>query len=1055
MPRANLPSDPLLRAIASSLLWGASFGWCGGLFLSIQRHFDLPPSAAVAVGRVSIDRWSKEADYLSALFFFIAVGIGTVLVRPVTEWLMSTWSRGLAFASLEARDRFLLRQTLLLALPLMLAPLFFLTTRKEMWGVLLPLLLAFALCQAHRALVRDRWRRELFLGDSATFLGLVLAEAASWIVFRYLVTGSRIGHIATLFLELIFIGVFLALGVSTAILISRLLSFAGRPPAEAFRYVAMCGVPLLFLPFLGLFLISQQWIVIGCAAAVVLSALTWREIPLPRPQVVRRLLALLFWPAFIFAIAYASTVATSSWIDLFHRGETLGPASDYLRGKKPYSEVFALHGMLEDGLLDAWLMELFGRSADVALTRIAIIGSLALPALFLLAFVMFDSIPLALATVAFGMFTFVDNTRVVFQITVATLLLAGLRRGGGGWFLSAGALAGVTLFYSLDVGLYSIAASAAALSLLALLRRTAWKTVGTFLAGVLAGAAPFVIYLATLGSLGAFFETSFLTIPAVIDAVWSLPYPKLWMPFRDLSLRTLADFVLGEQFRFILNPLLLAIAIIVVTRAIVARRVAELETALIVITTSALLAQRSALGRADFPHQHFAAFLLPPIFVALILMARRTTRSLDTPSHRAFTGFVATAAGALLLVALWVPDLIAMRLDSLTRYRPRISGIGYEDPAGERVRERIELVTKAVARRTKKGDAIFDFSNQPSFYFFTDRANPTRFYQVPITSPVRFQREVLRDLERTKPPLVLRGSPEGYDRFDGISNSLRAQAVAAYIDERYELRQVVRGVELWERKRASRPFDEKRYLSLIRIPQSGDEVARERMVFPAVGSVAGAGGSVWRGDLTVHNMFETPLQLTVRYAESARVSERSLTVSPLRTVTLVDVVGAWFGRPGTRGMLTIRYPKDRRPVATLTGYDTTRPQSRFPEQPLSSLLAATAEAPADSMVIAGAAGDERRRVNVGVVNTGEGAARFIIEVRQPDGSIVGVCTQSAIDENGTFLLVDAAPKLGVPLDGQRTIHVRMLQGSAVAYASVIDGVAGTHYTIPAVPAARR
>jgi hypothetical protein len=88
-----------------------------------------------------------------------------------------------------------------------------------------------------------------------------------------------------------------------------------------------------------------------------------------------KLAAYAILPALIYLVSYASTAQLSQWIDLFHRGETIGPASDYLRGKVPYRDVFVLHGMLEDGLLDSWLMQLFGRSLDVAIARSVIVGA--------------------------------------------------------------------------------------------------------------------------------------------------------------------------------------------------------------------------------------------------------------------------------------------------------------------------------------------------------------------------------------------------------------------------------------------------------------------------------------------------------------------------------------------------------------------------------------------------------------------------------------------------------------------------------------------------------
>ena len=134
----------------------------------------------------------------------------------------------------------------------------------------------------------------------------------------------------------------------------------------------------------------------------------------------------------------------------------------------------------------------------------------------------------------------------------------------------------------------------------------------------------------------------------------------------------------------------------------------------------------------------------------------------------------------------------------MRRHQRRILGV-YRDGRAEEVAHRVRYVSEEVRRLTRRREPIFDFSNQPAFYFFADRMNPTRFYQVPIASPRQFQAEIIRALERTKTKVILRTSPENYDEFDGVPNSVRAQAVAAYIDDVYRFFTTVRGVEIWKR----------------------------------------------------------------------------------------------------------------------------------------------------------------------------------------------------------------------------------------------------------------
>src|SRR5438132_12120726 len=131
---------------------------------------------------------------------------------------------------------------------------------------------------------------------------------------------------------------------------------------------------------------------------------------------------------------------------------------------------------------------------------------------------------------------------------------------------------------------------------------------------------------------------------------------------------------------------------------------------------------------------------------------------------------------------LWIPDLINAHYDELINYQRRVLH-AQRDPYAEEVAFRIDQVSKTIREFTRSNEPIFDFSNQPAFYFFADRPNPTRFYQVPIASPREFQSEVIAALERGKPKVIIRTAPEWYDEFDGIPNSMRAQAISAYIDD--------------------------------------------------------------------------------------------------------------------------------------------------------------------------------------------------------------------------------------------------------------------------------
>ncbi|MEO6487939.1 MAG: hypothetical protein ABIO78_08375 [Thermoanaerobaculia bacterium] len=1052
---------PLYRRIAAALLWLAAFAYATGVFFSITLLFrSLPPTAPVAIGIVPIEQYSKLRDYLGAALFMF-------LVPPLTVWFERIGGRLLARERERFRHRVNTRDmvvTALFTIPFVLSPVFYLTTGKAGWILFLPVAIAYGAVRGLHYRDSARWLRELGAAPLGPYHALIFCEALSWILYRYLVTGRRIAHISTLFLETVFVALFLALFWAVVVLMARLAQIHfGKDLARTFGRVATAGLPLVLLPLVPLFLSPTRRPAVYLIVALLLSALlAIRAKPLP-PVRARRLAAYLIIPGLIYCVSYAATAHHSQWVDLFHRGEAIGPASDYLRGKAPYRDVFVLHGLLEDGLLDAWLMEIFGRTLDVAVARTVVIGAFLSVSLWFLGLAVFQSIPLALLVVAIGSWTTAENNRTFFQVAAVALLWIGMRRRPSAAFVS-GVFAGVALFFSYEIGLYTIAGAVASAAVVALMSRfSTWdgvpplRVLGLFLAGSLAGGAPFIVYLASRGTLGDFVHLSFVVIPGIIDAVWSLPFPDLVSPFRrDLTLHTLADFVLREKFHLILSPLTIAISAVYLIRQTLRRRLGTIDFALAVLTVFAAIAQRTAFGRAEFRHQYFAAFLIGPMLVVLTILFVRSLRANwreEGEGHRAFVVAVGAAAIPLAVVLFWIPDLINARIDDFINYQRRVLRV-LHDPHAEEVNFRIDAVSQAIRRLTRAGEPIFDFSNQPAFYFFADRPNPTRFYQVPIASPARYQAEVIQTLERTKPKVVIRTSPENYDEIDGVSNALRAQAVAAYIDDTYRFYRSIRGVEIWTRIPAARPAELATYLRRIQLPAKNEVVRafRERMVFPVVGSTAGANGAFWVSELTLHNPFRDPISLSLRFIGGETHIDRRITLAPRQTMRWPDVVRTLFASDGI-GTLWIQHRQERAPVAVVKTADVARGGRHSVETPLTRRHAVTAGSDTPELTIVGipAPRPPWRRVNVGVVNVGIIAATFRIVATTRTGAMVGKPMEAGVPEDEVWLVNDIEREMGVQLDDTMTIRITAIAGTGVAFATVVESTGDTEF-LAATPA---
>jgi len=1039
------------RAI-SALLWVAAFCFATGIFLSATQLLrGLPPTPHVAVGRVTVENASKTRDYATAALFFALVPVLTIGFYRVGGRM----NESLRAAVHDEGKRNLI--SLLFVSPFFLAPFLYLTTFKWGWPVLIPVVLSQLIPRAVIAFEEKLWLRRLLSPELAPFHALVLSEAFAWILFRYVATVKRIAHIPTLFLEVVFVFLFLFIFWAAFLLIARLATFAiGIELEEAFKRIAVAGLPLVALPVLVVIYVPAR-LAIAVTLIAVLIAITVAFFTKTSESSsrIRAVTVYAVIPLLLYCLSYASLASFNQWVDLFHRGESLGPASDYLRGKIPYRDVFILHGLMHDGMLDAWLMELFGRSAEVSMARFAIFGSLASPALWYLAMALFNSIPLAIVVMFFGSLTTIDNERILFEIATLTLLVAGLRgRARPLLVFLAGIPAGIALFYSFDIGLYCVGGGV----LFLLFQKPRWVA-AAFIAGVAAGAAPFVIYLAFRGALGAFVENSFIVIPRIIDAVWSVPFPDLTSQFRqDLSLRTISDFLFSERVRFILNPLVIGIAMIVLLHGAIRKRRHPLDTALLALTSFALLTQRSALGRVDFSHQTFSAFLIGPIILVLILRLIDSVRESWQSRDRTVQAFL-VGAGALafaaFFTAMWIPDILNLRLNDLIGYGPRTTKT-IRDPLAREIEDRIGSVGFHVAELSPPGSPIFDFSNQPAFYFFFDRPNPTRFYQIPIMSPREFQRQAIVDLERAKPPLVIRRSPQDFDIFDGIDNVVRAQAVARYIDDHYNYVRTVTGVELWKRKAKTSPANVELYLREIRVPtvKELDVIGRRAtLVFPSVGSVPGANDSFWRSDLTLHNPWDQPMRLGLRYVSGSARLDRTVVLNPGRSMRWEDVVKTLFGAPDSRGVLWLHFRGDRGPVARVKTYDVSRASSGTVDRPLGSADSATSGSGLADLVIVGLPGGDQssRRINAGVVNVGRIPATFRVTVRTRDGVQVGRAVEEGLPEGESAFINNVEVATGATIDDTATVHITMIAGTGVGYASVVS-TEGYTQSIPAVPA---
>ncbi len=487
--------------ITGALLWVAAFAFACGVFFSVTlllRNF--PPTPPVATGIVTIQHVSKLHDYVTAALFFL-------LVPPLTVWLRRIGARVEAWHRRAVAPQHRTVASILFSVPYLLSPAFYLTTGKVGWVLLLPLVLSNGVPQALAFADHRLWLRRLLRRDLRPFHALIAAGGFSWILFRYLVTWKRIAHFPTLFLELVFLVLFVSIFVAIAVYIAMLASLLlGVELEDVIRRIAVGAAALVALPVIAIALVPTPHPARIVILALLAAALIASRVRDPNDRAVWKLAGWIVMPVLIYC--------------------------------------FVLHGMMEDGQLDAWLMQMFGRSVDVSVAESVVLGGCLALSLWYLGIVLFDSIPLALLVVALGAWTTAENSRTFFQVAAVAFFWHGLKRDRRLSLFAAGVLAAIALFFSYDIGIYTIAGGLLAIALLAIAARRDGApqlplrgALLFFVIGILAGSAPFIAFLAARGAAGDFFQISFVTLPRIIDAVWSLPFPDLVSTFRtDLNL---------------------------------------------------------------------------------------------------------------------------------------------------------------------------------------------------------------------------------------------------------------------------------------------------------------------------------------------------------------------------------------------------------------------------------------------------------------------------------------------------------------------------------------
>ena len=547
-----------------------------------------------------------------------------------------------------------------------------------------------------------------------------------------------------------------------------------------------------------------EWACLAAGIAALLLPLAGAARPLRAQRsaaVLRRVAVFVFLPGVFSALAAAACFRLPPIGNIFEDGHGLLPASEYMRGEVPYRDIVPGHGLVSDGLLQEMQLRIFGDDYRGIARGSKAVGAFFFPLIYAMGFAATGSAAvgfwgLFLSFLFFPQFWFF---RVMASLGALALCTRAARTKSQGAWLAAGVALPVTLLVSVDFAFYSSVATLAALFVSRGNRKVSARSL---LVGAALCAIVFALLFGALGFLGPFLHTTVVFLPALLPvyAQGVGPIPSALAQGAQIP-DVLASLVDRQVFYYaFLGFAFMAGASLLVRAPGVGSRGRALFPFLIWFGVGTI----SVIERQ---HVGYPSFVLP---IVVVLAARWIRGWRPWNSLRG-----AFAAGIVLLAVVVCRPvaLLASVLDVLSGVRLPERAVIFQEPPRARGAIFPELhaaTISATAEFLRSGflgvhETWLDFANAPLLYYLFERDCPIRYYEVPFYETVAAQQEVIRALEKNRSiKAVLMHTPILAEYIDGISNSVRAPLVAAYIERHFHPVFFKNGVEYWLRNEDAR-----------------------------------------------------------------------------------------------------------------------------------------------------------------------------------------------------------------------------------------------------------
>jgi hypothetical protein len=537
------------------------------------------------------------------------------------------------------------------------------------------------------------------------------------------------------------------------------------PILPAFAFVA---APLALILQTGFFGREERYFGWDALALVTITPFVLRFV-LRDARRAATILAFVIYPLALYSYSNALSLATAEGkprINFFEDGHALLPASEYLRGERPYRDTQPAHGLIEDGGFDVIAMQLGGVHVGAAVKARAVVGNCVTVALYFVAFAATGSAEAAFFAVMLSILTGALRTSIRFLAPLIALafLCAAVRLRRPRWFAYAAFATVICGLVSLDFAAYTF------LTLIVAGVRMR-SSVRPAVIGLAAGTIPLFLTLALFGILDDFFRVTFIETLAASSA-YTLTF---FTPTAALAeLRAFPD-VLAALLHRDTFPYLFWCAAAVFTGVTVTRRASRRLEPLILL---GVWTTATAVSYAERHHLYFG-MIAAVMAMYVVLRLLRTQRAM---------AFVVIAA----LIVLAAPSTHLGVIGAMRQARgptdprwvevkelPRARGALFHEADARTIAAARQYVERSLA----PDETFLDFTNSGLLYFLLGRDNPIREYEVAFYESQEAQREVIRRLESNPKvrAVLLPVTPQARFTVDGIPNADRAPLVWHYI----------------------------------------------------------------------------------------------------------------------------------------------------------------------------------------------------------------------------------------------------------------------------------